>query len=64
MNEIERKIMKEVMNDIKLKRIPRRDNRIVPIVSKCKRCKKKPVTDHHIFCNDCWKETHGKQNNR
>lgn len=55
-NGIERKVMKEVMNDIKLKRIPRNFNRVKPIFAVCGKCKKKPVTNHHFLCDKCWKE--------
>lgn len=46
--DIERKVMKEVMNDIKLKRIPRNFNRVKPIFAVCGKCKKRPVTNHHF----------------
>lgn len=55
-NGIERKIMKEVMNDIKLKRMPRSFNRVKPIFAVCGKCKKRPVTNHHFKCNKCWNE--------
>lgn len=52
--KVEEKLMKEIRNDMKLKRIPNRDNKVRPIFVICGICKKNKVTNHHFLCNNCW----------
>ncbi len=56
MEQIEEKIKRENMNNIRFKRIPSRGKRIVPIFRICSRCKKKKVSNHHFLCDKCWGE--------
>lgn len=57
----EEKVRRAIMNNIKLKRIPRTDNKVRPIFHTCGMCKKNPVTDHHFLCNDCHKKKYKKK---
>lgn len=50
----EEKVKKAIMSDMRLKRIPRRDNKVRPIFYICGKCKKNKVTNHHFLCNSCW----------
>lgn len=64
--DIEEKVMKEIRNDIKLKRIPSKTNKVKPIFHICGKCKKNKVTNHHFLCQSCWDEKYKKngKNNR
>jgi tRNA(Ile2) C34 agmatinyltransferase TiaS len=63
--DIEEKVMKEIRNDIKLKRIPSKTNKVKPIFHICGKCKKNKVTNHHFKCNSCWiKDNKDKHNDK
>ena len=53
---LEEKVKKEIMTDIRLKRIPRSDDKIRPIFHTCGRCHKRKVTNHHFLCDKCHRE--------
>lgn len=36
--------------------------RIIPEVKKCKNCKKRPVENHHWFCDICYGKKQKKKN--
>lgn len=61
---LEEKVKKEIMTDIRLKRIPRSDNKIRPIFHTCGRCHKNPVTHHHYLCDKCHAEKNGYKINK
>jgi hypothetical protein len=60
----EEKIQRDILKEVKRNRIPRNDNKIIPIFSICGKCKKNKVTSHHFLCDSCWKKkNNGKHNN-
>ena len=59
--DIEEKVMKEIRNDIKLKRIPSKTNKVKPIFHICGKCKKNKVMNHHFLCDYCHAEKYGYQ---
>jgi len=61
----EEKVQRNILKDVRMKRIPSRTNIPHPIFYFCQLCKKNKVTDHHYLCNKCWKiKNNGKYNNK
>jgi len=57
------KLQRAIMKDMKMKRIPQRDNKVRPIFHTCGICKKNKVTSHHYICDKCWNEKNSKKLN-
>lgn len=60
----EEKLIKIIRNDMKLKRMPSRDNKIRPIFVICGKCKKNKVTNHHFLCQNCWNKEYKNKLNK
>jgi len=47
--------MRDNYYNAKFHTIPKRNDKIIPRVKICQRCKKRRVENHHFFCDECWK---------